>query len=138
MDPADLDRRLDRELRELPRPRAPHALLPRVMAAAARQAARPAAVPTGWSTWPRAWQAAAGGAVLATGAGLAWLLTAPPAPVADMARTAGETAALMRVLWDALLQPAAPYLLVLGVAFALACAAAWAALDVALGGASHQ
>jgi hypothetical protein len=138
MDPADLDRRLDRDLRELPRPRAPHTLLPRVMAAAARQAATPAAAPTGWSTWPRAWQAAASAAVLAFGSGLAWLLMAPPAPVAAFAQTAGETAALMRVLWDVLLQPASPYLLVLGVAFALACAAAWAALDVALGGASQS
>lgn len=138
MDRADLDRRLDRELNALPRPRAPHTLLPRVMAAAARQAARPAATPTGWSTWPKAWQAAASVAVLAVGAAVAWLLAAPPAPVAEMAQTAGETAALMRVLWDVLLQPAAPYLLVLGVAFALACAAAWAALDVALGGASQS
>ncbi|HUF24424.1 MAG TPA: hypothetical protein VMN81_09875 [Vicinamibacterales bacterium] len=138
MDPADLDRRLDRELRALPRPRAPLTLVPRVMAAAARQAAAPAPAPTGWSTWPRSWQTAALAALVAVCAGIAWLLTAPPAPVAEMARTAGETAALMRVLWDVLLQPAAPYLLVLGVAFALACAAAWAALDVALGGASQS
>ena len=137
MDRADLDRRLDQELNALPRPRAPQTLLPRVMAAAARQGAA-AAAPTGWSTWPKAWQAAASAAVLTVCGGLAWLLTAPPAPVAEMAQAAGETAALMRVLWDVLLQPAAPYLLVLGVAFALACAAAWAALDVALGGASHS
>jgi hypothetical protein len=37
-----------------------------------------------------------------------------------------------------MLQPVATYLFVLGVTLALACALAWAALDAALGGASHR
>ena len=139
MDPADLDRLLDEELRALPAPRAPHTLLPRVMAAAAVAAAAPAApVETGWSTWPRAWQAAAAALVLTCAAGMAWLVFAPPAPVARAAHATGEVVAVMRVTWDALLQPASGYLLVLGVSFALACAAVWAALEAALGGASSR
>jgi hypothetical protein len=68
MDPLDLDRRLDRELNELPRPRAPLTLLPRVLAATAMRAPAPA---TGWLTWPRSWQAASIAALAALVAG-AW------------------------------------------------------------------
>lgn len=136
MEPADLERLLHGELSRLPRPRAPQSLLPRVMAAAA-QTARPAAA-SGWSTWPRMWQAAALAALVAFAAVSAWLAMAPPAPVADLARSAGRTAAIMRVVWDVLLQPAAGYVFVLGVALTLACAAVWAALEVALGGASQR
>ena len=138
MDPADLDRLLDQELAALPAPRAPRTLLPRVMAAAAAAAEPAPPVETGWSTWPRAWQAAAASVVLICGAAVAWLVFAPPAPVAKAAQSAGETVAVMRVIWDALLQPASAYLLVLGVSFALACAAVWAALEAALGGASTR
>ena len=137
MDPADLERLVDRELRQLPRPRAPHTLLPRVMAATSHPV-RPAAAASGWSTWPRAWQTAGAAAVLALVTGLAWVLVAPPAPVAQTARYAADTAAVMRVVWDVMLEPAAAYLFVVGIALTLACAAAWAALEVALGGASQR
>ncbi len=136
MDPADLERLVDRELRQLPRPRAPQSLLPRVMAAALAPAARPAA--TGWFTWPRRWQIASLAVALAFGAGLAWLALAPPPQVIEAAQDAGQAVAVMRVLWDVLLQRAAGYVFVLGVAFTLACAAAWAALEVAFGGASQR
>jgi hypothetical protein len=135
MDPADLDDLLDRELGALPRPRAPRSLAPRVMAAAARHRA-PAV--SGWSTWPLVWQAAAAIFAVSCGVAGAWLLMAPPAGVAKAASTAGAGLAVMRVLWDLLLQPASAYLLVLGVSFALACAAVWAALEAALGGASSR
>jgi hypothetical protein len=138
MDPAELDRMLDQELRALPRPSAPRTLLPRVMAAAAAAAEQARPVETGWSTWPRAWQAVSAAAVLICAAAAGWLIVAPPAPVANAAHAAGETVAVMRVIWDALLQPASAYLLVLGVAFAVACAAVWAAFEAALGGASSR
>jgi hypothetical protein len=139
MDPADLDRLLDRELRALPQPRAPQSLAPRVMAAAAaRQTARGSARVTGWSTWPRIWQAAAATFAVACGVAGGWLLLSPPAGLAEAAQTAGEGLAVMRIFWDALLQPASAYLLVIGVTFALACAAVWAALEAALGGASSR
>ncbi len=135
MDPAELDRLLDRELTALPRPRAPRTLLPRVMAAAATPAA-PAA--TGWFTWPRAWQAAGAGAALAFAALVGWLTLSPPAGVTEATRGAGEAFAIVRVLWDVVVQPAASYLFVIGILFTLACAAAWAALEAALGGASQR
>lgn len=134
MDPAEVDRLLDRELADLPRPRAPRTLLPRVMAAAAA----PAPVATGWFTWPRAGQAASVAAALVVTALVAWLAMAPPPRVVDAAQGAGEALAVVRVLWDVLVQPAAVYLFVIGILFTLACAAAWAALDAALGGASQR
>lgn len=134
MDPAEVDRLLDRELADLPRPRAPRTLLPRVMAAAAA----PAPAATGWFTWPRAWQAASVAAALVVTAFVAWLAMAPPAGVVNAAQGAGEALAVVRVLWDVLVQPAAVYLFVIGILFTLACAAAWAALDAALGGASQR
>jgi hypothetical protein len=131
----DPDRRLDRALSELPTPRAPRTLLPRVLAATT---ARPQAVATGWLTWPRHWQAASAAAALALAAGVAWLLSTPPAPVSDMAHSAGQAATTMRALWDLVLEPAATYLFVIALALTLICAAAWAALEVALGGASQR
>ena len=135
MDPVDLDRRLDRELSGLPRVRAPLTLLPRVLAATAMRAPAPA---TGWLTWPRSWQAASIAALVALVAGASWLLSAPPAPVSEMAQSAGQAATTVRVLWDVLLQPAATYLFAIGLILTLICAAAWAALEVALGGASPR
>lgn len=134
MDPAEVDRLLDRELADLPRPRAPRTLVPRVMAAVAA----PAPAATGWFTWPRAWQAASVAAAFAVTALVAWLAMAPPPRVVGAAHGAGEALAVVRVLWDVLVQPAAVYLFVIGILFTLACAAAWAALDAALGGASQR
>jgi len=140
MDPAEsaeLERLLDRELKGLPAPQAPRSLLPRVMAAAA-QGQVAAAPATGWSTWSPAWQATSIAVLLLMVATVSWLFSAPPARVVESTRTAGEVAAVMRVFWDVLLQPVATYIFVLGLSLALACAAAWAALELALGGASHQ
>ena len=136
MDPVDLERLLDGELKQLPRPHAPRTLLARVMTATAQPAG--AAAPSGWSTWPRAWQAAGGAAVLAFAAGLVWLAVAPPPPVAQTAQAAGKTIAIARALWDVLVQPAVAYVFVLGLLLALACAAAWTALEFALGEAPQQ
>jgi hypothetical protein len=137
MDPVDLERLLDRELKQLPHPEAPRTLLPRVLAAAARHAGESSAA-TGWSTWSPGWQAASVAVLMVFIAGVSWLVSAPPAPVSDVTRTAGETAAVMRLFWDVLLQPVVTYIFILGLSLALACAAAWAALEFALGGASHQ
>ena len=137
MDPADLERLLDRELKQLPRPGAPPTLLPRVMNTAAGHVGGPSPA-TGWSTWSVGWQAAAVAILMFVVAGATWLVSAPPEPVSDMTRTAGETAAVMRLFWDVLLQPVVTYIFILGLSLALACAAAWAALEFALGGATHQ
>jgi hypothetical protein len=136
LDPADLEHLLDRELKQLPRPSAPRTLLPRVLAATIEPADSPAV--TGWFTWPRGWQVGSVAAVAAVIAAAWMFMITPPAPVTDIARTAGETATIMRTLWQVLLQPVATYVLALGVTLALTCAAAWAAFEVALGGASQR
>jgi hypothetical protein len=137
MDPVDLDDRLDRELTQLPAPRAPHTLLPRVMAATVERDERvPGA--TGWFTWPVSWRLAAVAVVAVLVYGTWWLFSAPPDGVSTAARTAGETATVARVVWDVLLQPVATYIFILGVSLALVSAAAWAALEFALGEPSHR
>ena len=146
MDPADLDDLLNRELKGLPPPRAPRTLLPRVMEAAAglpqREWADGAsvqpAVPTGWSTWSAGQQAMAVAALCVLVAAITMFLNAPPSGAVEAARTASETATVVRVLWDVMLQPVATYMFVLGISLALACAGAWAAMEFALGGASHR
>lgn len=63
MTPSDLEQIVDRALKTLPAPRAPHTLLPAVMAAALVAAGRPwYARP--WSAWPLAWQAVSVAAVV--------------------------------------------------------------------------
>jgi hypothetical protein len=136
MDPVDLDERLDQELRQLPQPRAPRSLLPRVLAATVDRQARPSA--TGWLTWPLGWRIASLALLATLVAGVSLLPTTLPQGVGDAAETAGEVATVVRVMWDVMLQPLATYLFVLGVSLALACALAWAALEAALGGASHR
>ncbi|MEO8481593.1 MAG: hypothetical protein ABI634_05235 [Acidobacteriota bacterium] len=56
MDHDELEHLIDRELRDLPAPRAPRSLLSRVMAAGA-EAQRPWYA-RAWRTWPVGWQAA--------------------------------------------------------------------------------
>ncbi len=132
MDPADFEAALDRELKALPQLHAPRQLLPRIMAATS------APRPTGWMTWPAVWQAASAAMLLAVVAGLWMLAAAPPKPVADAARTAGEAATIMRALWEVFLQPVGTYVLALGVGLTLTAALVWAALEFALGGASQR
>ena len=136
MDPADFDSLLDDELKQLPLPRAPRTLLPRVLAAAGGTASSSPA--TGWFTWSwtRRAAAAAGFVLLAILARA--VMTEPPGSVMRAAETAADAATVIRVFWDVLLQPLAVYFFALGVLFALACAAAWAAMEVALGGASQR
>lgn len=136
MDPADLDARLDRELRGLPAPRAPRTLLPRVLAATANRA--PQAAATGWFTWPLGWRIVSVAFVAALAAVASFLFSSPPQSLSHAAETAGDAATVARVLWQVVAQPVASYLFILGISLALACVLAWAALEAALGGASHR
>lgn len=137
------------ELRRLPLPRAPHALLPRVMAAVQQWARRPWYARE-WLSWPLGWQAAsvvllllllAAGATLLPGAGAAAraLVTAKPASdvlvaAARLIEIADVAVALTVTLWRALVQPVVPYGLVLVTLLCLACAGFATALTrVALG-----
>jgi hypothetical protein len=136
MDPADLDARLDRELKALPAPRAPRTLLPRVLAATVQRPAGARA--TGWFTWPLGWRIASIAAVALAVAGFSMLVATPPERVSAAADTASEVATVLRVFWNVMFQPVATYIFVLGISLALACALAWAALEAALGGASQR
>ncbi|MEO6212965.1 MAG: hypothetical protein ABIP65_04995 [Vicinamibacterales bacterium] len=137
MDPVDLDQLLHRQLRALPQPRAPRTLLPSVLAATLDRAVAVRAA-TGWLTWSHGWQIGSIAALVALIAGASMLVSAPPSGVTNATRTANDAATVVRVFWQVVFQPIAVYIGVLGVGLTLACAAAWAAFEVALGGASHR
>ena len=141
MNPEDLERLADRELRRLPAPRSPHTLLPRVMAAVEAWAGRPW-YSRAWFTWPIGWQAVSvtALALLVTGA----VFFAPRAQAAASAAIATvqimaggvadvapveTTAHSARILWRTLLEPLATYALVVVVLMVLACAVFGTALN---------
>lgn len=140
MDPADLERLVDRELRALPAPRAPRTLLPRVMAAVA--SARRPWYSRAWLTWPAAWQAVSVVVLLAAVAGGAMLLpnvrqamnsltfvAEVQGDVAARARDVEVAATAVRVLWNALLAPVVPYAFGLVLLMCAACAVFGTALN---------
>ena len=58
---------------------------------------------------------------------------------ASFARNADEAAAVVRVLWEVLLQPVATYVSVLAISLVLACALLWTAVErLAPGGAPQR
>jgi hypothetical protein len=152
MDPSDLERLLDRELKRLRPPRAPRTLLPRVMAAAGQSLLpwyrRP------WVTWPAGLQTASVGllalvlaivgSLLPSVQSAAQPLTSSvtgslPSGLVTAAQRVNEGAALMKVLLQVIVQPVAAYLFALGIALTIACGVLWTAINrMALGGASQQ
>lgn len=135
MQPDDLERLIDAELRRLPAPTAPPAFLPRVLAAA--QPARPW-YGRAWLTWPRQWRATAVVLYAAAVAAVWWTARGswqPPAQIAEAVEAVRATAALTRVLWRALLEPAFVFGIGLVLVMSLVCGALWTALRrVASGG----
>lgn len=117
---ADLEQRVDRELRRLPAPRAPHTLLPRVLAAVEAWVNRPWYT-RAWFTWPLGWQVASVALLALAFAGL-WML--PPAPPSVVVTTNAG-----RVLWRTIVEPFLAYAFVIVVIMCLACAAFGAALS---------
>jgi hypothetical protein len=150
MNQLDLQQLLDRELKQLPLPRAPEPLLSRVLAATVHEA--PADSYGAWLAWPRAWQLVSAAALVALVAATWWLIqiahpgdlfwrAAGQAPdrLGGFVRNAGEASTLARVLWEVLLKPVATYVSALAISFAIACALLWTALErFALGGASER
>jgi hypothetical protein len=116
----DLERHVDRELRRLPLPSAPHTLLPRVLAAVEEWARRPWYT-RAWFTWPAGWQAASIIAVLLVAIGVWMLPSAPPSVV--VTTNAG------RVLWRTMVEPFLAYAFGIVVIMCVACAAFGAALS---------
>jgi multidrug efflux pump subunit AcrA (membrane-fusion protein) len=152
MDPSDLERLLDRELKRLRPPRAPRTLLPRVMSAAGQSLLpwyrRP------WVTWPAGLQTASVGLLALVLAIVGTLLPSVqsaaqpltssvtgslPNGLVTAAQRVNEGAALMKVLLQVFVQPVAAYLFALGIALTIACGVLWTAINrMALGGASQQ
>jgi hypothetical protein len=121
MDPADLERLTDHELRRLPTPRAPRALLPRIIAAVNAAAARPW-YQRAWLTWPLGWQVASALTFAAMIVGGAMLLPHVSAAitalgfiaevrgdVVESTRSVEVASTAVRVLWRTLLAPVVPY-----------------------------
>ena len=139
MHPVDLEAFVDRELRQLPALRAPHTLLPRVLAAVQQWSQRPWYA-RAWFTWPVAAQIASaaalvliviGSALLITGAQIAVDETSARllSRVAPLAQGAEATVNAARVLWRALIAPLLVYAFGLVVLMCLACAAFGTALN---------
>jgi hypothetical protein len=139
MHPIDLETLVDRELRQLPALRAPHTLLPRVLAAVQQWSQRPWYA-RAWFTWPVAAQIASaaalvlilvGSALLIAGAQIAVDETSARflSRVAPLARSAEATVNAARVVWRALIEPLLVYAFGLVVLMCLACAAFGTALN---------
>jgi hypothetical protein len=148
----ELDRALDRSLAQLPAPRAPRTLLPRVMAAVAQPAAPWYARP--WLSWHPGLQTVSLLGVLAA-VSLVWMAWARPEAVfaqvsafgppqastwaSAVASRVSQITAVVSLLWDVVLGPIAIFVFAVALFVALACAAAWTAVSrVALGGADSQ
>lgn len=141
MDPADLERQVDRELKALRAPRAPRTLLPRIMAAVEESAQRPW-YSRAWLDWPTRWQFVSAllliGLVAGGSALLPQLRTAVNAlsfvadvrgDVADSARSVEVATTAVRVLWRTLLAPVVPWVFALVTLMGAACAVFGTALN---------
>lgn len=149
MPPRDLEDVVDRALRQLPAPRAPKTLVPRVMAAIEAERVRTSRA-TPWLAWPLAWQVASAAVVIAFAVGIAQLwpvtqaviqqsvspaLGAASASVVEAASRASTVVSVIRIVWHALVQPLVGYVLLLVLVMCAACATFGAALGrVVLGG----
>jgi hypothetical protein len=135
MSPFELDRHVHRDLRRLPTPSAPPALVLRVMAARARAMNRPWYA-RAWVTWPVGWRAASVAALLALVVGLgmsmpigyAWGVQFGRSVVVEYAPSVRSNVLAALAVWRAIVQPA---LIVVAPVFLLMWAAC-AAFGVAL------
>lgn len=139
MQPIDLETIVDRELRQLPVPRAPLTLLPRVLAAVQEWSRRPWYA-RAWFTWPAPAQIASVAALFLIIVGVAVLIATAQMAVGDvLARTltglapiaqrAEATINAARVVWRALVEPLVVYAFGLVMLMCLACAAFGTALN---------
>jgi hypothetical protein len=146
----ELEQLLDRRLTDVPAPRAPETLVPRVMRAV-RTAPAPAA--TGWLSWPLVWQLASGAAlaVLVLGVVQLWpvidatLAAAWARPEAVVGSRLGAIADAVapfltaaRVIWRVVVEPVGVFLILFIAAMGAASALFGSALrHVAIGGLSR-
>lgn len=136
MEPADLERFVDAELKALPEPRAPRTLLPRVLAATVVRR-RPGAA---WWLLRAACIALplVAAVVVWQPGGLVEVARATWSGLSTVVETGRDVSAAVRIASRLLLEPVARYLLLLSASFTLACAAFWTALNrIVPGGASR-
>ena len=141
MDPAELERLIDGELRRLPAPRAPRTLLPRIMAAAEALQHRPW-YSRAWLTWPLGWQVASaavlvgmvavGALLLPTLRDAASALTFVADVRSDVTETTRDVEVVttaIGVLLRSLVAPVVPYAFALVTLMCVACAVFGTALN---------
>jgi hypothetical protein len=141
MDPGDLERLIDRELRALPPPQAPRGLLPRIMTAVEDRAERPWYT-RAWLQWPVGWQLASAlvlMGVVATGSVLLPQLRDTVMALSFVANVRGDVAesareveiatTAVRVVWRTLLAPVVPWAFALITLMCAACAVFGTALN---------
>ena len=139
MNPIDLETLVDRALRRLPAPRAPHTLLPRVLAAVQEWSQRPWYA-RAWFTWPVGGQIVSAAALILIVVGSALLMMSAQSAIDQtMARIFGgvtpvahQAEAMLnaaRVVWRAVIEPFAGYVFVLVALMCLACLAFGTALN---------
>ena len=148
----ELETLVGKELGQLSLPRAPHTLVPRVLAAVQEWAGRPWYARE-WFTWPLAWQVLSFGALILLVGGSATLLSSAVAvttgagstfapdlvrDVAGIAGRVGATTNAARIFWRTLLEPFAAYMSGLVALMCLACAAFGAALTYVIPGRALQ
>ena len=153
MHPADLEALVRNAISELPQPRAPHSLLPRVLATVNAWSRQPWYA-RAWFTWPRGGQVAAVAAVstmaasafvvlLTMHAAVARVTAVPGRRIARAIDAAGEYLAIAtdvgQVLWGTLGEPLAGYASAVVIVMCFACAVFGAALNhVVLGRMSER
>jgi hypothetical protein len=121
----ELEALVDRELQRLPLPRAPHTLLPRVMAAVEVWAQRPWYT-RAWFAWPLAWRIAS----LAPVALFVYAVWSWSLPSASPTVVAASDAS--RVVWSAVIEPFLPYIVLVVLLMGVICAAIGLALNYVL------
>jgi hypothetical protein len=143
VDPERFEEILGARLRQLPMPRAPRTLLPRVMAAAQQWARRPWYA-RAWFTWPLGWQVASIAVFCVIGAGAVMAVPTVESAAAritsayiastggDVVGAGGRLEATMNavvILWRAIVKPIAPYVFAFAALMGGACAVFAAALN---------
>jgi hypothetical protein len=141
--PFELERFVDVRLRSLPAPSAPPTLLPRAIAAASAWSQRPWYARE-WFAWPAGWQIASMAlAMLVVVAGLLLVpaavsaldvitarIVAPVAvPIPKLAGWVAVSVTVLRVVWQALVEPFLPYAFVIVVVMCVASATTVFALN---------
>jgi hypothetical protein len=149
MNPIDLETRIGRTLQRFPAPRAPHTLLPRVLAAVQEWSLRPW-YSRAWFTWPIGGQVISAAALILFVIGAAFLTMSAQAAidqtaarllsgVMPVAQRAEAMFNATRVIWRAVVEPLAVYAFAVVAVMFLACVAFGTALShVAFGRAVHS